>query len=113
DTALAIEPNFPEAVLNRCGCLRGLNRVDEAMTGLERLIASNPNYAEAHFTFGMMLADANRAAEAIASYERAVTLKPAHTKARWSSCMASLPILYAETDEIGRQRTEYERRLDA
>ncbi len=113
DRALSIDPNFPEAMLNRCGALRGLNRADEATRCLDQLLASHPDYAEAHYTRGMMLADANRPNEAVASYERCAALKPDHSRAHWASCMASLPILYAEEAEIGRQRAEYERRLRA
>ena len=83
------------------------------MQALDQLLAAHPDYAEAHHNRGMMLADSNRAVEAVASYERAVALKPDHSKARWSACMAALPILYAEEAEIDRQRAEYERRLRA
>ncbi len=62
---------------------------------------------------GMLMADFNRTAEALASYEQAVALKPDYSKARWGSCMAALPILYAEESEIAAQRAEYERRLRA
>ena len=113
DRALLLQPDFPEAALNRCSALRGLNRHNEAMQALEQLLAAHPDYAEAYHNRGLMLADANRAVEAVASYERAVALKPEHTRARWSACMASLPILYTEEAEIDRQRGEYERRLRA
>jgi len=113
DRALAILPDFPEAMLNRCGALRALNRYDDLSRGLDLLLALHPDYAEAHYTRGMMLADASRHAEAVASYERAVSLKPDYSKARWAACMGTLPILYADEAEIGRQRAEYERRLRA
>jgi hypothetical protein len=62
---------------------------------------------------GMLMADFNRTADALSSYERAVSLKRDYSKARWGSCMAALPILYAEAAEIATQRAEYERRLRA
>ena len=49
-SALSIEPDFPGGDAQPLRRLRGLNRVDEAMAGLEKLIASNPGYAEAHYT---------------------------------------------------------------
>jgi predicted O-linked N-acetylglucosamine transferase (SPINDLY family) len=113
DRALAIQPDFAEALLNRCGALRRLNRYDEALRGVEQLLTRHPNYAEAHQTRGMLLSDFNRYAEAVASHERALALKPDYGKARWSSCMAALPILYAEESEIAQQRADYERRLRA
>jgi protein O-GlcNAc transferase len=113
ERALAILPNFPEATLNRCRSLRALKRYDETLQALDALLASHPNYAEAHYMRGMLLADCNRANDAVASYEKAATLKSDYSKARWASCSAALPILYADEAEIGRQRTEYERRLRA
>jgi predicted O-linked N-acetylglucosamine transferase (SPINDLY family) len=113
DRALAIQPDFAEAMLNRCGALRKLQRIEETLQGLDRLLATHPAYAEAHYMRGMLMADFNRTADALASYERAVSLKPDYSKARWGSCMAALPILYAEAAEIATQRGEYERRLRA
>ena len=80
---------------------------------LDRLLAVHPAYAEAHNMRGMLMADFNRSADALASYEKAVALKPDYSKARWGSCMAALPILYAEQSEIAAQRADYERRLRA
>ena len=113
DRALAIQPDFAEAMLNRCGALRGLQRIEETRQALDRLLSIHPAYAEAHYMRGMLMADFNRTADALASYERAVSLKPDYSKARWGSCMAALPILYAETAQIATQRAEYERRLRA
>jgi len=113
DRAMEIQPDLPEASVNRCGALRALKRFDEAMQGLDRLLTVHPNFAEAYYMRGMLLSDFNRHVEAVANYEKAVALKPDYSKARWSSCMGALPILYADEDEIGRQRAEYERRLDA
>ncbi len=48
DRALAIAPDFAEAMHNRCGALRALKRVDEALQSLDRLLAMHPDYAEAH-----------------------------------------------------------------
>ena len=42
-----------------------------------------------------------------------MALKPDYSKARWGSCTAALPILYAEESEIAAQRADYERRLRA
>jgi predicted O-linked N-acetylglucosamine transferase (SPINDLY family) len=113
DRALAIQPDLAEAMLNRCGALRGLKRIDETLQGLDRLLTVHPAYAEAHSMRGMLMADFNRPAEALASFEKAVSLKPDYSKARWSSCMAALPILYAEESEIATRRADYERRLRA
>ena len=113
DRAIAIQPDFPEALLNRCGTLRALRRFDEMQTVLDALIAAHPAYAEAHYMRGMLMADFNEPMEALKSYDRAVALKPDYSKARWASCMAALPILYADATEIDERRADYERRLRA
>jgi protein O-GlcNAc transferase len=113
DRALAIQPDFAEAMLNRCGALRALKRIDETVKSLEVLLMVHPAYAEAHGMRAMLMADFNRYRDAIASVERAVALKPDYSKARWGSCTAALPILYAEESEIAAQRADYERRLRA
>jgi protein O-GlcNAc transferase len=113
DRALAIQPDFAEAMLNRCGALRALKRIDETVKSLEVLLMVHPAYAEAHGMRAMLMADFNRYRDAIASVERAVALKPDYSKARWGSCTAALPILYADESEIAAQRADYERRLRA
>src|SRR5260221_1502316 len=113
DRALAILPTFPEAMLNRGGSLRALKRFDEMLKSLDAMLATHPDYAEAHNMRGMLLADFNQPIEALKSYERAVALKPDYSKARWASCMAALPILYANEAEVEARRADYERRLRA
>jgi hypothetical protein len=49
---------------------------------------------------GLLMADFNRTADALAHYEKAASLKPDYAKARWASCIAALPILYAEESQI-------------
>ncbi len=113
DRALAILTNFPEAMLNRCGSLRALKRYDDTLKSLDALLLGHPNYAEAHNMRGMLLADFNQPVEALKSYERAVALKPDFSKARWSACMAALPILYGNEADVDVRRGDYERRLHA
>lgn len=113
DRALALQPNFPEAMFNRCSSLRALRRFDETFQGLDALLLAHPNYAEAHYMRGMLLADCSRPVDAVKNFERAVALKPDFSRARWSSCIATLPILYAEEADIDARRADYERRLNA
>ena len=55
-------PNFPEAMLNRCGALRALKRYRRGAADASiALLAAHPDYAEAHYMRGMLLADFNRA----------------------------------------------------
>lgn len=113
DRALALHPNLPEAMVNRAGALRAAKRHDEAVQCLDHLLAAHPRYAEGHYMRAMVMGDFNCADQAVASCDMAVALKPDYSKARWGSCIAALPVLYAEEGEIAVRRAEYERRLRA
>lgn len=113
ERALALQPNFPEAMLNRTAALRSLRRFHEALQNINTLLARHPDYADAYYQRGMLLSNDNNYAAAMADYDRTLALKPDHTKARWLSCNAAVPILYADEAEIPRQRAEYERRVRA
>jgi predicted O-linked N-acetylglucosamine transferase (SPINDLY family) len=91
--------------------LRQLNRYEEALHCIDRLLAFKPEHAEAHYNRGLLLSDFNRCMEAAASHDRAVELKPDYSEARWASCVAVLPILYEQEAEIETQRAHYRRRL--
>ena len=94
-------PIFAEAMLNRCGALRALQA--------HRRGASGPGTAAAppsRLCRGALHArhDDGRRQPARPrpwrATRRRVALKPDYSKARWASCMAALPILYAEEAEI-------------
>jgi predicted O-linked N-acetylglucosamine transferase (SPINDLY family) len=55
----------------------------------------------------------NRWQEALASYDRALTIRPNDAFVKFASCMAELPILYADEPEIVERRAAYQKRLAA
>lgn len=113
ERALAADPNHPDARNNRYGALAALRRYDEALTGPRRAPGAAPERAEDHYNRGKMLSELNRTAEAVASHRQALALRPDYAPAAFAACIAQLPILYADTTEIGRQRQAYEQSLHA
>jgi protein O-GlcNAc transferase len=74
-------------------------------------LAIRPDYPEALYNRGNALHAVNRGQEARANYARALVLKPDFTQARFTACMAELPILYTDEAEISAQRLAYEQQL--
>jgi tetratricopeptide (TPR) repeat protein len=76
DRALALRPNFVEALYNRGNLLRELKRFDEALASYDRALALRPNFIEALQNRGHALEQLKRFEEALASYDRALALRP-------------------------------------
>jgi hypothetical protein len=53
DSALAVRPNYPEALCNRGVTLHEMRRFDEALASYAQALAARPDYAEAHFNEGL------------------------------------------------------------
>src|SRR5262249_52079337 len=113
DQALKLQPTYVEALTNRGVALTAMKRHSEALTSLDKALAINPHDADALYYRGFVLGEINRCDEAAASYELALAARPGFAKARFALCMASLPTLYMEADEIARGRVLYARRLEA
>ena len=79
--ALVVNPNFADGYLNRGTALKGLNRLDEALSSFEQAITLRPEYAEAHNNRGIVLKEINRLDDALTSYNRALMLKPNYAEA--------------------------------
>ena len=81
DEALALRPDYPEALSNRGIALNALERYDEALESFDRAIALRPNYPEALSHRGATLDAMKRPEEALTSYARAIALKPDYADA--------------------------------
>ncbi len=75
-SALALQPDVPDALLNQGNVLKLLGRMDEAMASYDRALALRPDFADAHFNRGNALRQMKRAADALESYNRVLTLRP-------------------------------------
>jgi predicted O-linked N-acetylglucosamine transferase (SPINDLY family) len=76
DAAIALNPDYAEAISNRGNAFLELNRYDEALWNYERAITINPDNAEAYSNRGSALLELKRYEEAIESYEKAILMKP-------------------------------------
>jgi Tfp pilus assembly protein PilF len=81
DKALALKPDYVEALNNRGIVLMELKRPAEALASYDKALGLKPDYAEALSNRGNALMFANRLAEALASYDEALGLKPDFTEA--------------------------------
>ncbi len=107
--ALAADPSHPDALKNRIGALNALGRYEEALSPTAG-VADN---AEAHYSRGKLLTELNRYVEAVESHRQALAARPGYAEAAFASCIAELPILYADEAEVARQRQAYGLRLQA
>jgi hypothetical protein len=81
ERAIALKPDFVEALNNRGNILAGLKRHDEALASFDRALVLRPDFAEAHNNRGVTLYELRRFDEALASHDRAIALKPNHPEA--------------------------------
>jgi len=111
DKAVALDPNFAQAWVARGNVLRNLHRYDEALASYEKALAVEPDTLDAWLGRGTVFYELNLNDKAISDFERAVQINPDYIAARFASCVAELPILYIDEDEIDRRREAYEKKL--
>jgi hypothetical protein len=92
ERALAIRPDFAQALYSRGNALMALNRHDEAIASFERALAARPGYAEALNNRGAALQALNRHQEAIASYEQLLAIKPDDAGVHFNASLARLTL---------------------
>lgn len=76
EEAIAVAPDFIEALTNRGGVLMALNRPDEAIRSLDLALALNPDMPEAWNNRGNALSVLGRHEEAVKSFDRVLALRP-------------------------------------
>src|SRR6266566_4352719 len=81
DQALALAPDYVEALNNRGNVLLKLKRFAEALTSYDRLIALKPELPEAFNNRGIVLKEMDRPEDALQSYDRALALRPDYAEA--------------------------------
>ncbi|MDR3438541.1 tetratricopeptide repeat protein [Telmatospirillum sp.] len=90
DRALALKPDYPEAMTNLACLLRARGRHAEAIALHRETARRWPDYPSVHNNLGVALKDLNRPAEAIAAFRAAVRLKPAYASAHTNLSIALL-----------------------
>src|SRR5262249_21993445 len=72
--ALAVNPRFPEALMNLAIVLQQRGEFNEAVAHYRRALDLRPNYAIAHFNLGNALLERGNLNEALARYQHALAL---------------------------------------
>ena len=92
DKALALKPDFAEALNNRGNALLELRRLDEALASFDKALALKPDFAEALNNRGNALQGLKRLDEALASFDKALALKPDYAEAHYNRGNALLEL---------------------
>jgi protein O-GlcNAc transferase len=105
--AMELRPDHPATRNNLGTVLQELGFPGEAEKCYRRAVALLPDYADAHYNLGCICQVDGRLDEAAACYERALTIDPGYGPARVAFCMAQLPLLYRDEQEILVRRENY------
>jgi protein O-mannosyl-transferase len=81
-SALQINPHYPDARNNLGLALLRQGRVDEAIVQDQEALQIKPDFPEAHYNLGNALRQKGRVDEAIAQYQQALQINPAFAVAR-------------------------------
>jgi tetratricopeptide (TPR) repeat protein len=81
DRALALKPDYVEALYNRGAALARLNRLQDAIADFERALVIDPKCTEALNNYGTALQILGRNEEAIAYFDRALAIVPNYVEA--------------------------------
>ncbi len=82
--ALALKPDYADALVNIGNILKEQDKLDEAEQAYKQAIAVRPDSAEACNNLGTVLARRQKPAEAEAAFRQALVLKPDHAAAHYN-----------------------------
>jgi protein O-GlcNAc transferase len=111
EQALAIRPGYAEAHNNLGIAFQDQGRLDDAMTHFERALMLRPDFAVALYNSAVLLHRQGRVDEAALRHRQVLSLNPDRVDAKFGLCMAQLPVIYENVDEIAVRRTAYEGHL--
>lgn len=101
EAALAEDPEFAAARVDRAALMAGGGRLDAARRELRAALRDNPFDPRAHYNLGTLLIDENRIDEGLRHFRRAVQLEPRYLKARYA--VAACCIGLGLTEEARRE----------
>jgi predicted O-linked N-acetylglucosamine transferase (SPINDLY family) len=111
--ALALKPDEPSALYSLGTALQAQGRIADAIESYEQALRYKPAYVEARISLGgalHQLGDVDAAAE---QYRRALGELPDLAHARFGVCIAQLPVIYENADELAERRARYRSALEA
>ncbi|WP_109143522.1 tetratricopeptide repeat protein [Bradyrhizobium sp. SUTN9-2] len=74
--AARVDPGNPDVLFNYANVLRALDKPDDALVWLAKVIALAPNFADAHLNRGAILIARQQVRDAIAEFDRAIAIAP-------------------------------------
>jgi len=109
EQALAIKPDYADALLGQARLAASEERYEEATTLVGRALASAPENADAWLLKGDLSRSVNDSPGALVAYERALVVRPNHSAAR-----VSLAFLHIDNGdhEQARRQVEQMRKLN-
>lgn len=84
DAALAVNPNYYEARVNRVAALIELRQLEQARIEAESLVASHPTRPEPYGNLGNVLFAEGKLKDAIEQYKKALEIRPDYAEAHFS-----------------------------
>jgi tetratricopeptide (TPR) repeat protein len=105
--ALALEPDYAEALNNLGNVLKDQGKPDDAAQAYRRALAIKPDYTEAHYNLGCLLTREYRPDEALACYRKALDLKPDYAEP-----LNALGLALYEQGGLAEAKVCYRRALD-
>ncbi|MDF0581827.1 tetratricopeptide repeat protein [Bradyrhizobium yuanmingense] len=101
--AARVDPGNPDVLFNYANVLRALNKPDDALAWLAKVIALAPNFADAHLNRGAILIARQQLRDAIAEFDRAIAIAPSSAAfANRGSALHQLGRLEEARDSYGR-----------
>jgi FkbM family methyltransferase len=106
ERAVALKPDFAEAIINCGNALLVLRRPEEALATFDRALQIRPDYVQALNNRGTVLLTLKRPLDALAAYDRALAIRPDYADALSNRGNALL-----ELDKPNEALTSYDRAL--
>jgi predicted O-linked N-acetylglucosamine transferase (SPINDLY family) len=111
ERALAISPDYAEAHNNLGIAFQDQGRLDDAMTHFEQALILRPDFVAPLYNLAVLQHRQGRVDQAALRHRQVLAVNPGRADAKFGLCMAQLPVIYENVEEIGRRRTAYEEHL--
>ncbi|MBI1890311.1 MAG: tetratricopeptide repeat protein [Burkholderiales bacterium] len=102
----------PEAHYGLGNAYFDVGELQQAIASYKQALRLRPDFAEAHYNLGNVYRAQDRCRDAMLCYEQAVKCRPDFFAARWAECMAHIPVVYKDFEEIAVARAHYREGLE-
>jgi len=104
--AARANPGDPHILFNYANVLRALDKTDDALAWLSKVIALSPNFADAHLNRGAILMARQELRAAIVDFDRAIALAPS------SAAFANRGSAYRQLGQLDEAHGSYQRAVE-